>query len=181
MFQIVSHKVEITTNQFETEINEAINRALQTKIDMINDPKELVDDLEFENFSISHLEASFKKLMKKVDFKLPAKLYVPVTNFVISNYMANTIKVTQTGLTYEYDPRSLGLLSEKVKHFLVDIKHPFPSEEVPFDYSLTMDQNILNSLLMEVAMTHQTVSLRKLMSLFDKQLYFIKMMSTNLL
>ena len=46
---------------------------------MINDPKELVDDLEFENFSVSHLEASFKKLMKKVDFRLPDKLYVPVT------------------------------------------------------------------------------------------------------
>ena len=114
VFQIVSYKVEIETQSYENEINLALNRALQTRIDMLNDPKDIVDDLEFENFSINHLEASFKKLMKKVDFRLPKKLYVPLTNLVVSNFMANSITVTNNGLTYQFDTRSLGLLSEKV-------------------------------------------------------------------
>jgi len=56
---------------------------------MINDPHDIMEDLEFENFSIKHLENSFKNLMDKLQFTLPDRLYIPVTYFVISNYIAN--------------------------------------------------------------------------------------------
>jgi len=68
-----------------------VNQVIKQRIDMVNDPKEIVEDLEFENFSVGHLEKSFKHLMSKLQFTLPDRLYIPVTYFVISNFAANKI------------------------------------------------------------------------------------------
>lgn len=153
---------------------------MKRRIELINDPKDIVEDLELENFSVAHLETHFKKLLAKLNFKLPDRLYVPITYFVISNFVANKIKVNEKSIHFEFDPRSLGLMSPKVLQYLSEISHPsVPENDV--DYSFTLDQNILNSLFIEISQTKQQISLRYLMSLFDKQLYFIKMMSTNLL
>ena len=91
---------------------------------MINDPKEVVEDLELENLSFGHLEKSFKSLMSKLQFTLPDRLYIPISNFVISNYIASEITVREQDVLILFDPRSSGLMSQRVQSYLSDIQHP---------------------------------------------------------
>ena len=44
-----------------------------------------------------------------------------------------------------------------------------------------MDQNLLNALFIDMSSTKQSISARHLLSLFDKNLQFVKMMTTNLM
>ena len=60
-----------------------------------------MQDLDFENFSIWHLEESFKLLMDKLQFKLADKLIVPVTYFVISNFVASSIEILDDTIKLE--------------------------------------------------------------------------------
>lgn len=80
-----------------------------------------MEEFDFENFSIWHLEESFKVLMDKLQFKLADKLIIPLTYFVISNFMASSIEILDDTIRIEFDPRSLGLMSEHVKSLLSDI------------------------------------------------------------
>jgi hypothetical protein len=52
--------------------------------------------------------------MTKLKFKLSDKLKVPIAYFVISNYAANKIEVTDSNIVFSFDPRSLGLMSKSV-------------------------------------------------------------------
>jgi hypothetical protein len=88
-----------------------VKQAVRQRVDLINDPKEIIEDLELENFSIGHLEKSFKTLMSRLQFTLPDRLSAPITYFVISNFAANKIEVTDKNLVIQFDPRSLGLMS----------------------------------------------------------------------
>lgn len=141
-----------------------------------------MEDLEFENFSLQHLQTSFRHLMSKLKFSLPDKLYLPVTYFVISNYVANQIQITANNIVISYDPRSLGLMSKKVQHRLQNIVHPNQADaEEGFAYSVTLDQNLLNALIMEMTTTKQQLSFRKVASIFDRRGDYIKMATTSLL
>ena len=99
-------------------------KKLQERVDLVNDPQDIMQDLDFENFSIWHLDESLKVLMDRLQFKLPDKLIVPVTYFVISNFVASSIDILDDTIKFEYDPRSLGLMSEHVRSLLSDIQHP---------------------------------------------------------
>ena len=83
-----------------------------------------MQDLDFENFSIWHLEESFKLLMDKLQFKLADKLIIPTTYFVISNFVASSIEILDDTIKIEFDPRRLGLMSDHVRNLLSDIQHP---------------------------------------------------------
>lgn len=73
-------------------------------------------------------------------------------------------------------------MSPRIQHLLSDIKHPKQDlSHEDLAYSLTFDQNMLNSLLVEVSMATKWASIRKAASLFDRQAHYIKMMNTNLL
>lgn len=91
---------------------------------IINDPQEVLDSLDFENFSLENIEVAFKHLMDKLEFQLPNKLIIPSMYFFISNHLASVIKVQEKNIVYEFDPRGFGLLSDKVINTLNDIKHP---------------------------------------------------------
>lgn len=132
-FQIVDHSFVVDLESFVFNDTVGIERLvgsigehvtvsygeqLRKRIGIINDPQEIMEDLEFENFSLQHLQTSFRHLMSKLKFNLPDKLYLPVTHFVMSNYVANQIKVTETNVVISYDPRSLGLMSKKVQQRL---------------------------------------------------------------
>lgn len=56
-------------------IVEHVENSLRAEIDrrvaLINDPKEIIEDLELENFSFSHLEESFKGLLSRLNINLP--------------------------------------------------------------------------------------------------------------
>ena len=95
-------------------INQRFQEQITRRVELINDPKEIIEDLEFENFSLQHLQISFNHLMHKLQFKLPDSLYIPVTYFVISNYMADKITINQKNIVFSFDPRSLGLMSKQV-------------------------------------------------------------------
>lgn len=119
---------------------------------MINDPKEIIEDLDLENFNFYHLEESFKRLMSRLNINLPQRLYIPFTFGVVTNYIANKITLNDKNIIIDFDPRHLGLMSPKIQHLMSDIKHPgkdLSSEDIA--YSVTMDQNMLNSLLVELS------------------------------
>jgi len=50
--------VETITNSVSTNVKDT----LQRRVDLINDPKEVLESLEVENFSFETLEDAFKKL-----------------------------------------------------------------------------------------------------------------------
>ena len=52
-------------------IKESIHETFQNRVDLINDPKEVIDSLEFEEFSKDAVEASFSAMQKKLGFSLP--------------------------------------------------------------------------------------------------------------
>ena len=63
---------------------------------------------------------------------------------------------------------------------MADIQHP----EVDYKnlaYSVTLDQNLLNSFFIEMSTINSEISLRQMISLFDQQGQYISYMSTNLL
>jgi len=55
---------------------------------------------------------------------MPQKLIAPLSIFMISNHLASDIKVKENETFAEFDPRSFGLMSEKVQKLLSGIKHP---------------------------------------------------------
>ena len=121
-------------------------------------------------------------MMKKMEFQLPDKLIIPTTYFVIANHLASKITVEEHNLIFEFDPRGFGILSPKVQKLLSDIRHPgkrLGQQEV--DYSMTFDQNMLNSLFIEMSTIHKEFSMRKIMSIFDQKMQYIRMINTNLL
>ena len=149
---------------------------------IINDPQEVLDSLDFENFSLENIEVAFKHLMDKLEFQLPNKLIIPSMYFFISNHLASVIKVQEKNIVYEFDPRGFGLLSDKVINTLNDIKHPIQQLEAKnIDYSMTLDQNLLNSLFIEMSTIHKEFSLRYWASFFDRKAQYIQMMNTNML
>jgi len=171
----------VSNDKISQYIKEGFEAEMKKRIDIINDPKDLIEDFELENFSILNLESDFKKLLGKLQFTMPQRLYVPVTNFVMANLAASNIQITDKNLVFEFDPRKLGFISNRVSEFLSDISHPSRELGESHSYSLTLDQNLLNALFMEMGTTKQQLSIRYLASLFDKQLQWIKMMSTSLL
>jgi hypothetical protein len=72
--QHLSHHLKTYVRGF---LQQRVNEVIKKRVDMVNDPREIVEDLEFENFSVSHLEKSFKHLMSKLQFTLPDRLYIP--------------------------------------------------------------------------------------------------------
>lgn len=198
-FQIVDHSIlldlntiafksdkikldEANTNNLKDFIQKKVQEVGKSRIDLVNDPKEIIEDLELENFSVNHLEASFHQLMEKLQFKLPKRLITPTAFFLASNYLANKITVNDKNLVFSFDPKALGLMSKKNQHLLQDIKHPTEElGEQEVGYSVTLDQNILNSMLIEMSTTKQQISLRNLASMFDKNARYIKMANTKLL
>lgn len=38
---------------------QSLTDAIKKRVDMINDPKEIVEDLELENFNLNNLESAF--------------------------------------------------------------------------------------------------------------------------
>jgi len=75
--------------------------------------------------------------MSKLQFNLPDRLIIPITYFVVSNFMANKIQITNNHVIIEFDPRSLGLMSHRVQQYLSDIKHP--NKDQNSAYSMTLD------------------------------------------
>lgn len=148
----------------------------------MNDPTDVIEDLELENFNFYHLEKSFKNLIRKLNINLPQRLYVPFTASLVINYLADKITMTENNFIIDFDPRSLGLMSPRVQSMLKNITHP----EVDMNpdhtgFSVTMDQNMLNALIIEMSMTKQQISVRNSLSIFDRKAQWIKMLSTNLL
>mmetsp|Transcript_11074 Transcript_11074/g.18538 ORF Transcript_11074/g.18538 Transcript_11074/m.18538 type:complete len:310 (+) Transcript_11074:870-1799(+) len=102
------------------------------------------------------------------------------------NVFSTSIRVTESSLEFEFDPRHLGLMSEKAQLLLEAIYHPRSSgkaEEV--DYSFTMDQNLLNQMFVEfderTSILPSSVSLREMLFLFDQKAQWIQMLSTSFL
>ena len=82
----------------------------------------------------------------------------------------------------EFDPRNYGALSEQVQEMLQDVAHPKAVEDDDkVGYSMTLDQNILNSAVHELMKTKREVSLRKLAHLLDKDAKLISHLTTKLL
>ena len=120
--------------------------------------------------------------MDKLEFQLPNKLIIPSMYFFISNHLASVIKVQEKTIVYEFDPRGFGLLSDKVINTLNDIKHPIEQlGDKKVDYSMTLDQNLLNSLFIEMSTIHKEFSLRYWASFFDRKAQYISMLNTNIL
>jgi hypothetical protein len=120
--------------------------------------------------------------MDKLEFQLPNKLIIPSMYFFISNHLASVIRLQEKTIVYEFDPRGFGLLSEKVINTLNDIKHPVAQlGDKNVDYSMTLDQNLLNSLFIEMSTIHKEFSLRYWASFFDRKAQYIQMMNTNML
>lgn len=97
---------------------------MQKRIDIINDPKEVVESLQFENFHIDNLDLQIKRTMDKLEFKLPDKLVVPITLMYIGNAIASRIQVLEKNIVIELDPREMVFMSEKLQKMLSNIKHP---------------------------------------------------------
>ena len=90
--------------------------------------------------------------------------------FFISNHLASVINLQEKNIVYEFDPRGFGLLSDKVINTLNDIKHPIDQlGHKNVDYSMTLDQNLLNSLFIEMSTIHKEFSLRYWASFFDRK------------
>jgi hypothetical protein len=65
---------------------------------------------------------------------------------------------------------------------LQDVVHPQDSQSSDkAGYSMTLDQNILNSAVHELIKTKKEASLRKLMHVFDKQAKMMSHLTTKLL
>jgi hypothetical protein len=69
--------------------------------------------------------------------------------FYFSNAIASKMQVLDNNIVIQFDPRNWGFISDKVQTMLSDIKHPV--QELESDYSITLDQNILNSVLVELS------------------------------
>lgn len=90
--------------------------------------------------------------------------------------------MVEKGLVIEFDPRNYGALSEQVQEMLQDVVHPKAVEDDDrLGYSMTLDQNILNSAVHELIKTKREVSLRKLMAMVDKNAKTISHLTTKLL
>ena len=91
--------------------------------------------------------------MEELGFSLPDKLILPATYMLIGNMLATKIQVKQSSTLIEFDPSQYGLLSDKVKDMLKKIRHPTPELSMSRDvsYSFTLDQNLLNALIMELS------------------------------
>jgi len=87
--------------------------------------------------------------MAKLEFQLPDKLVVPMALFYFGNAIASKMQVLDNNIVIEFDPRNWGFMSDKVQKMLSEIKHPV--QELESDYSITLDQNILNSVLVELS------------------------------
>jgi len=108
---------------------------------LINDPKEVLDTLKFDYISLDVVEKMINGIMERLGFRLPERLMAPTTMFAFTNIFASKIEVKDKNVVYQFDPRSLGIMSDEVLALLTDIKHP-TSEMADSDvhaYSVTFD------------------------------------------
>ena len=88
----------------------------------------------------------------------------------------------EKSLVIEFDPRNYGALSAQVQEMLQDVAHPkFAEDDDRLGYSMTLDQNILNSGVHELIKTKREFSLRRLMHLVDKNAKMMSHATTKLL
>ena len=73
------------------------------------------------------------------------------------------------------------MISQASQALLNDIKHPTDASDATYDYSLTIDQNMINSYIMEVIATKHLYSIRQLAGMFDNKAQYIRMLSTGFL
>lgn len=110
--------------QIFNHLDQRVKGSIQKRVDMINDPEEVLESLYLEKFNLEDLDASIKKTMAKLEFQLPDKLVVPMALFYFSNAVASKIQVLENNIVIEFDPRNWGFMSEKVQKMLSDINHP---------------------------------------------------------
>jgi hypothetical protein len=105
-------------------IDQMVKGSIKKRVDMINDPEEILESLYLENFNLEELDTQIKKTMAKLEFQLPDKLVVPMALFYFSNAIASKIQVHENNIVIEFDPRNWGFMSDKVQKMLSEIKHP---------------------------------------------------------
>lgn len=72
-------------------IDSRVKRSISRRIDMINDPKDVLESMYMENFSLEKLDFQIKRTMAKLGFKIPDKLIVPAAMFYFCNAVASKI------------------------------------------------------------------------------------------
>ena len=78
-------------------------------------------------------------------------MILPIAFFYITNTVASRFEIHNQYLEIDYNPNGLGILSPKVLSLLENIEHPpVNSDGEKVDYKMTLDQNILNALAVQM-------------------------------
>jgi len=97
-------------------VEKLFKESIQKRIDMVNDPKELLESSE--QISLDNYDRVINSYFDKLGFSLPNKLIMPLSFAAMANTFAQEIKVKQDHLVVKFDPRKTGLISEKVSNVL---------------------------------------------------------------
>jgi len=90
----------------------------------VNDPNQIIDQLDLNQLSLEAVENQIKSSMEKLNFQLPPKLILPIALFYVSNTIATKFQIHKEFLEVEYNPSGIGIVSPKVLELLNDVKHP---------------------------------------------------------
>ena len=125
-------------SQLVNHLEKGIKTVIDTRVATMNEPQELVQDMQTDYMSIDAIEQLVEALMVKLGFRLPNRLIAPVTFFAACNYFAKEINVNKDDFTMLFDPRNNGLINKKVQKLLMNIEHPI-FEDSDSAYSVTLD------------------------------------------
>lgn len=78
-------------NAVRSNVIKGVSDSVQQRIELINDPKEVLDTLKFDYISLDVVEKMINGIMERLGFRLPEKLMAPTTMFAFTNIFASKI------------------------------------------------------------------------------------------
>ena len=73
------------------EVDQGIKAAVQRRVDILNNPNEVLETINLSSLSPETLDSQIEELFRKLEITLPDKLILPASLFLLTNSFASTI------------------------------------------------------------------------------------------